>query len=243
MNEETLTQNQYAAQEQPTQETPAPVQEKQETEKEQNMRYFRERAEMAERRAQELENLVRQNMAQQAPRQHSQPDEDSFDIEDDSYIEGKHLKKYVQSLRNELQQTKKQQQEFIQQNELQNAERQLKAQFSDFDQVVNGENLKILSQRKPALYRSIISNPDIYDKGYAAYEIIKNAGIGVNEYAYQDKKIDENKSKPRSATSYNSGAQTSDTPLTSISNYDRRILSEERKEQLRRQVEMAKQLR
>lgn len=241
MNEEALVQDQYNVQEpQPEQ---APQQVKQETEKEQNMRYFRERAEMAERRAQELEQLVRQNMNQNAPTTKIQLEEDPLDIQDDTYIEGKHLKKYVNSLRHELQETKKQQQEFMQQNALNNAERQLKAQFGDFDQVVTPDNLRKLAQQKPALYRSIIANPDVYDKGYAAYEIIKNAGIGFNEYAEQDRKIEENKSKPRSASPQTSGAQTADTPLTYISNYDRRVLTEERKEQLRRQVELAKSMR
>ena len=95
MNEEALVQDQYNVQEPQPEQTPQQV--KQETEKEQNMRYFRERAEMAERRAQELEQLVRQNMNQNAPTTKIQLEEDPLDIQDDTYIEGKHLKKYVNS--------------------------------------------------------------------------------------------------------------------------------------------------
>lgn len=246
MNEEVLTQDQYNVQEQPQQEAaPAQIeqQSQQQSDKELNLRYFRERAEMAEKRAQELENIVRQNMNPHAPTTKIQVEDDAIDIQDDTYIEGKHLKKYVNSLRRELQETKKQQQEFMQQNELSNAERQLKAQFADFDNIVSPENLRKLAQQKPALYRSIVANPDVYDKGYAAYEILKSTGIGFNEYENQDRKIADNKNKPKSATSHSSGAQVADTPLTHISNYDRRVLTEERKEQLRRQVELAKSMR
>jgi len=244
MNEEVLTQDQYNVQEEPQQEVAQTQQQpQQETDKEQNIRYFRERAVMAERRTQELENMMRQNTNQQTTAPRMQPEDDAIDIQDDTYIEGKHLKKYVNSLRKELQETKKQHNDFMQQSELHNAERQLKAQFNDFDRIVSPENLRKLSQQKPALYRSIIANPDVYDKGYAAYEVIKSAGFGINEYESQDRKMADNRNKPKSATSSSSGAQTADSPLTHISNYDRRVLTEERKEQLRRQVDLAKSMR
>jgi hypothetical protein len=113
----------------------------------------------------------------------------------------------------------------------------LKNQFNDFDSVVSRENLEKLSIKKPELYRSIISNPDLYDKGHAAYEMIKNSGILNNQYEDIDRRVEENKLKPRSAS--NAAPQSGDTPLARAGDYDRRILTEERKAFLRKQSEEA----
>lgn len=211
----------------------------QESQKETSMRILRERAEAAERRSHELERMVQMNMSQQQNNKIEVVDEDDdFDLSDDTYIEGKHLKKYVKGLKQELKNTKRQFEEYNQQNALTQAEMRLKTQFNDFENVVSKENLEKLQMQKPALYRTILANTDIYDKGYAAYEFIKNSGILTDHYQELDKKVEENKFKPRSAA--NAAPQSGDTPLTRVGDYDRRILSEERKDQLRRQVEEAK---
>jgi len=213
----------------------------QESQKETSMRILRERAEAAERRAQELERMVQMNMSQQSQNNQKMQivdDEDDFDLSDDTYIEGKHLKKYVKNLKQELKNTKRQFEEYNQQNALTQAEMRLKSQFSDFETVVSKENLERLQQQKPVLYRTILANSDIYDKGYVAYELIKNSGILTDQYQELDRKVEENKFKPRSAA--NAAPQSGDTPLTRVGDYDRRILSEDRKNQLRKQVEEAK---
>jgi len=212
----------------------------QESPKDTSMRILRERAEAAERRSLELERMVQMNMSQQQSNQKMQivDDEDDFDLNDDTYIEGKHLKKYVRNLKQELKNTKKQFEEYNQQNSMHQAEMRLKTQFSDFESVVSKENLERLQQQKPALYRTILANSDIYDKGYVAYELIKNSGILTDQYQELDKRVEENRSKPRSAA--NAAPQSGETPLARVGDYDRRILTEDRKDQLRRQVEEAK---
>ncbi len=211
----------------------------QDTQKEANMRILRERAEAAERRSLELERMVQMNMSQQQTnKMQVTDDEDDFDIGDDTYIEGKHLKKYVKSLKQELKNTKKQFEEYNNQNSLSNAEMRLKNQFSDFNTVVTTENLEKLAAQKPALYRTILANTDVYDKGYTAYELIKHSGIIDNNYQELDRRVEENRSKPRSAA--NASPQSGETPLARVGDYDRRVLTEERKDQLRRQVEEAK---
>lgn len=234
LNEHTYPQEQESVieqqQAQPTQESP----------KETSMRILRERAEAAERRALELERMVQMNMSQQqqSTKMQLMDEDDDFDLSDDTYIEGKHLKKYVKGLKQELKNTKKQFEEYHQQQSVTQAEIRLKSQFSDFDAIVSKENLEKLQMQKPALYRTILANNDIYDKGYAAYEIIKASGLVHDTYHELDRKVEENRSKPRSAA--NVSPQSGDTPLTRVGDYDRRILSEDRKDQLRRQVEEAK---
>ena len=210
--------------------------------KEVNMRILRERAETAERRSLELERMVQMNMSQQNQNnnkmQLADNDDDDFDMGDDTYVEGKHLKKYVKNLKQELKNTKRQFEEYNQQNAITNAEMRLKNQFNDFESVVSKENLERLQQQKPALYRTILANTDIYDKGYTAYELIKNSGILADHYQNLDKKVEENRVKPRSAA--NAAPQSGDTPLARVGDYDRRVLTEERKDQLRKQVDEAK---
>lgn len=215
----------------------------QDSHKESNMRILRERAEAAERRSLELERMVQMNMSQnqQATKMQVVDEDDDFDMSDDTYVEGKHLKKYVKSLKQELKNTKKQFEDFNQQNAMTQAEIRLKNQFNDFEAIVSKENLEKLAAQKPALYRTILASPDMYDRGYTAYEMIKNSGIVADQYHDLDRKVEENRMKPRSAA--NAAPQSGDTPLARVGDYDRRVLSEERKHQLRQQVEEARRNR
>ena len=205
--------------------------------KQASIRVLRERADAAERRNRELESMIQQNMNQQKANKMQIDDSDDFDMSDDTYVEGKHLKKYVKTFKQELKNQRQQFEEFNQKNAVAQAEMRLKSQFNDFDSVVSRENLEKLSMKRPELYRSIISHPDLYDKGHAAYEMIKNSGILTNQYEDIDRRVEENKLKPRSAS--NAAPQSGDTPLSRAGDYDRRILTEERKAFLRKQSEEA----
>lgn len=245
-NEENL--EQYTEQalapviEQPQQE------EKIESNKEYNMRMMRERLELAERRSEaaekrsyELERMIQQNMNQNQPSQKIElVNEDyNIDIDDDSFAEGKHLKKTEKKLNKKIDELKQLQQ----QTQVQQIEIMLRNKFNDFDNVVSSENLDRLHKEKPFLYKSIINNPDLYEKGQAAYDVIKNSVFYTekNKYEDVDKRIEQNKNKPRSIA--NVAPQTADTPLAKVGDYDRRILTEERKAEIRRQVEEAKRNR
>lgn len=201
--------------------------------KEESLRVLRERADAAERKNRELEYMIQQNMSQQQKNKIELVEEDDFDMSDDTYVEGKHLKKYVKNLKQELRNTKKQFEEYNQQNAVTQAEMRLKSQFNDFDSIVSKENLEKLSIKKPELYRSIISNPDLYDKGHAAYEMIKNSGILSNHYEEVDRRVEENRAKPRSAS--NAAPQSGETPLTRVGDYDRRVLTDARRAEILRQ--------
>lgn len=196
----------------------------------QNWRLMRERAEAAERKAQEYERLLQ---AQQQPQER---EDDDLDIADDALTEGKHLKRAYKALRNDYKQTKAQLEAF----NAMSAEMRLRSKFSDFDSIVTTENMEKLARQKGSLARSIAANPDLYDKGETAYDAIK-AWVATEKYEEQEKKLEENRNKPKAAAS--AAPQAADTPLTRIADYDRRILTEERKDQLRRQVEEAKRYR
>jgi hypothetical protein len=230
------------------QEQPQPEQKveepKKEDTKEQNMRALRQQAEEerrarldTERKLQELEQYVRGQQPQQQPSE----EEDDFDIKDEDFVEGKHVKKPMRKLQKELKETRKKLEEQSQYFASVTAETRLKSQFNDFDTVVTKENLERLAQTKPSLYRTMMSNPDLYDKGYTAYEMIRNSGINSTEYEAEDNRLNTNKTKPRSSSA--AAPQAQEAPLARAADYDRRVLTEERKEQLRRQVEEAKRNR
>lgn len=203
-------------------------------------RAMRERTEAAERKAQEYERMIlAAQQQQQVPKPTQHIEEDDIDISDDTYIEGKQFKRYVKGLKQEIKAAKEQFKEMQQQNSLSTAELRLQSQFNDFTTVVNEDNLKKLASLKPALYRSIMANQDIYDRGYTAYELIRSSIIpDQQKYAEADKRLDENRAKPRSAA--NVAPQVGESPLTRVGDYDRRVLTKERKDFLMRQVEEAK---
>lgn len=233
----------------PDQEVAEPQPQQKETqggEKDSNWRALRDRVESAERRSQELERIVQMNMnQQQVTKIEIEDNEDDIDISDDALIEGKHLKKYIKSLKQELKSNKKQSEYHNRQMMANQAEMMLKNKFSDFDTVVNKENIEKLAAKNPVLHRSLYANTDVYDFGYTAYELIKNSGI-VNtqnsnntQYEEIDRRVEENKGKPRSSASVS--PQTADRPLARVGDYDRRVLTDARKRELREQVERYKQ--
>lgn len=103
----------------------------------------------------------------------------------------------------------------------------------DFYNVVTDEMIEKVSQSKPHLYRSILSNPNIKERCEAMYDVasqLKNA----EKYADQDKRIAENLTKPRNSAIV--GPQVSTSPLSTFSDGERRSLSRADKEAVRERV-------
>jgi hypothetical protein len=223
-----------------------PEQQPTESAKEQNFRAMRERAEAAERarldaekRANELEQILRSNMYNQnQPSQKIQIEDDDIGISDDSFIEGKDYKKHYRALKKQNDENKKKLDEMHYRYEVSLAEIKAKAKYNDFDTVVNEENLLRLQKSKPAVYKSIMSNPDISDRCDAAYDFLKYGMGSQDVYAQENRKIEENKVKPRSAAS--SDAQTADTPLARLGDYDRRVLTKEQRDEIMKRVNQYK---
>jgi hypothetical protein len=208
--------------------------------KEDNIQILRRRAEEAERRNQEFERYIQSMQQPQQQQKQAEPDEDDLGIEDDTYVEGKQLKKQIKYLKNEIRQTKKQFEEMNQASTQSSAELRLKSRYTDFDTVVNTDNIRKLAEEKPALYRSIMANPDLYDKGESAYELIKNV-LKPDQYVEEDRRIEENAKKPRSSAV--AAPQASDSPLARFGDYDRIVLTEERRNEVIKRLNQAKQYR
>ena len=228
----------------------APIETKKtvESTKEYNLRILAERAEQAERKAAEYERLLREREQQRYEQNHApqkeayqSADEDDVDVADDDYLDGRRFKKTTKSLKQELAEVKQKLNEVYNSNASVSAEYRLKSQYSDFDNVVTKQNLATFARIYPEEYQTLMSSRDMYSMGKTAYTMLKNLGIADPEIAEQDKRLQENKNKPRAAASV--GPQASDSPIARFGDYDRRVLTEERKEQLRRQVAEAKRYR
>lgn len=227
MNEEVKTQPQQAPQEQP----------QQDYQKEENWRILRQRAAQMEREKQELERKLQEVQAQK-----SQSSPDDYNVGDDEIIEGKHLKKYVNTIKQELQQTREELKKENERRAAESAELKLKANFRDFDEIVSEKNLLALKERFPEDYNLLVSNNDMYAKAKTAYNMIKSYGI-VSANTDQERKYEENKLKPRSAATAGPVAPPSDSPLARFGESDRRPLTEERKKQVLEQLRLSKRYR
>jgi hypothetical protein len=71
--------------------------------------------------------------------------------------------------------------------------------------------------------------------------MIRASGLVDDNYNSQDRRIEENRSKPRAAA--NVAPQGSETPLARAGDYDRRVLTEARKTEILKRVEEAKRNR
>jgi hypothetical protein len=226
------------------QEEPKVVEKKNDT-REYNMRVLRERAEKAERALAERERLEAQRVQQ--PQHQSTPQsvpvvEEDFSVNDDDIIEGRHIKKYSQTVTREikaLREELKRQQQYQQQ---QQAMSKIQTAMPDFQNIVTEDSVKNLAAIYPDEYQAIGHVPDDYSRAKLAYTLIKNYGLSEVHAPEQTARIEENRSKPRTASAAPQ-SQQSTSPLSSLGDYDRRTLSEDRKAQLRKMVSDAKRYR
>lgn len=196
---------------------------------------IRDRMAQAERRNQELEEALK--VAQSKPQPVEIIDEDlSIDLEEDALAEGKHLKKVdkrFQKMQRELDQYKQQAQQAQQQSAQQALQAKLKAQYPDWDQVYNEENIARLEVQEPEIYQALNASSDVYKAGISAYKMIKQMGISVPEDIYaQDKALaQKNASKPKSLASIS--PQQGDSPLSKANAFANGLTDDLKKQMLK----------
>lgn len=200
------------------------------------LRSAKERAEQERdlllRKMMEMEQYVKQQQqVQVAPQDDSDAD---FDIDADALVEGKSLKKVasrIKKLEARLQESQVR-------NQMSASEARLRSQYPDMDQVLSRENIEQLSIQHPEIARTIGSTQDLYDKGVAAYTMIKNLGIHKDKIFEQDRvKAMANTQKPRPLASVS--PQQGDSPL-SKANAFANGLTDDLKEQLRKEMYAAR---
>lgn len=207
----------------------------QESDQARNFRAIREKAERAERERDEALKLVRELAAQQKPQEQAQEEPDTFGINPDDIVEGKHLSKVGK----EIKELKKQLAFYQQQTSLTATEAKLKSQFPDFDSVVSKENLETFNMAYPELAQTLNSTQDLYTKAASAYKMIKQFGVYKSEPQFDLEKetAKKNVAKPRPLASVS--PQQGDSPL-SRANAFANGLTPDLQAQLRKEMEEAR---
>lgn len=170
---------------------------------------FRQLKEAKERAERERDELLKHIQTQQRPQQESESVDEDFDINPDDIVEGKHLKKYyekIKKLEKKLQQTQ-------QQSVAMTTEAKLKAQFPDFDKVVNKDNIESLKYAYPELANTLNASTDLYSTAVSAYTMIKKLGIAQEDlYEADRERVQKNAAKPKPLVSI--APQKSESPLS-----------------------------
>jgi len=148
---------------------------------------------------------------------------EDYGFADDDLIEGRQLK----AILNRTKKIEAQQQVYVEQQAVLNAENKLKGRYSDFDDVLNADNLAVLKARDPELVNVINNTADWYSKGIIAYTAIKDYRInetttgsrkqGSKTVSDNSRKLDKNLSRPGVGAS--AAPRRGSTPLSKANDF------------------------
>jgi len=192
-----------------------------------------ERAERAEyERDQILQYVQRLNNPQGVQQQEAKK---AF-VNEDDYVEPQH----VNYINDTLEGLRKEVSDFKMHNEEVTADLKLKAEFSDFNNIVTRKNIKNLLDDYPEMEEIIRGRAPLYTRGKATYRLIKKflddkTDDAMNHVAQN--KINNNFNKPRPAVSATPG-KNADTQLN-YANLFSNGYTDEVKKHLRRQMDEA----
>lgn len=201
----------------------------QETPAQKSWRELERQAEEGKRAKKELEQayaLLRMIEEQKTAKNNQPPTpqdlEEEFNIDnlpDDEYTDNKQLKKILKQYRKDYQKLQKEMETNKKTTYQSQVESAIRQEFPDFREVVSHENVEKLKQLKPYIYRSLSSNPDLYEQAAAAYDAIKDFGIYKPKEFDRDKyQFDKNMSKPRAVATM--PAQKKKSTLEDLSRYN-----------------------
>lgn len=182
-----------------------------------SFRELRAKMERLERERDELAALVTQkNQPQQA-----EPEDEDIHLGENDLAEGKHLSKVQKKIRK----LEAQLRQVEERSSLTSTEAKLKAQFPDFESVVNRDTVAALREAEPELAQTLNSSNDIYAKAVSAYKMIKKLGLYQEDTYGEDKaRVAKNTSKPRPVSSI--APQSSESPLARANAFDRELTPE-----------------
>ena len=203
--------------------------EQEETPAQRSWKELRAQAEEGKKTKKELAEAYRLlQMMQQQQQQYKQPqapapvEEEEFDfnsLPDEEYTDNKQLKKilkqqqkYYKKLEDNFQKSQKQ-------TYLTSVESRIRSEFPDFNEVVSADNVEVLKEKRPSIFKSLSYNPDTYEQAVGAYEAIKEFGIyKPNNYQREEYQMAKNLNKPKASSSI--GTQKKKSALDDISRYN-----------------------
>lgn len=180
---------------------------------EDNLRSLREGKAQAEHERDQMAKYI-ENMQQQAnPVQ--QKEQNYVGVQDDDYVEGRHLGKVA----NEMTQMRQELNQWKNYSEEMTAELKLNSEFSDFSSVVTASKVKAFIDRYPEMRGSIHNNDPLYNRGKATYRLIKKfMGDNVKQpvNANNQRAVQNNTGKPRPTSSIN---EQQNSPLSQANSF------------------------
>lgn len=183
------------------------------------------------RNAKEKAEREREMLLQKLYQYESKKEDSNQDIlyGDNDFIEGKHLKKEIESVKKQL---RSYEQQVLQQTD----EMKLKAKYPDFENVVTSDMIERLKEADPEFSETIaMSQSSLYSRGASVYKRIKEMGLYQEDKYQQEKEtIHKNNAKPRSINSISPAR--GDSPL-SMANAFANGLTSELKQQLWKEVQ------
>lgn len=190
-----------------------------------NLIAMRKKLEEAERRAAEYESRAQHYQQQMQPQQQQKdPEPDDLGVDNEDYVQAKHVKNVNKKFNTKLSSTDQR----IQQLEEKLSYFEAKVgtdSLKDFDDIVSEDNLKTLQRLYPDDYRSAMSNANLKERSRTAYNMIKNYGIvSSGNSDHIESRLAANKQKPQAASMAN--PKTPSTPLTRLGDYDRRVIDD-----------------
>lgn len=183
-----------------------PEVDEQQDEQERNWRAMRQRQKELEWQLQQKEQMINEFIqSQRKPSPQQQPEESfNFDPSDYSTYEGveKLAGKKVQPLEKKIAELEAK----IAEQEQKKLLNGLKAEFPDFDDVVNVETLELFEKTEPKL-AATIDTSDPYKFGIQAYKLIKAYGIqdnlpGARRKKEVERKLEQNKKTVQTPQAY-----------------------------------------
>jgi len=208
-----------------------------------------QQAAQAQQQSQQQENfrnLRRQNELLQKERdeyyrslksleeQKKQTPEEINNLGPDDLVEWKHVQRELNKVKEDLNSYK-------QQSYQHSSEARLKAQYPDFDRVVNESSIAALREQYPDLAQSLNSNPDVYSKASSVYTLVKKLGLSTSDETLLERaRMQENSKKPRPLSSIS--PQQGDTPLSKANAFAGGLTDELRSQLLKEMQEAKKRL-
>jgi len=186
-----------------------------------NFRMMRER----QRELEEENYRIRREAEELRKIQQQVPQEEDLGVEDDDYLTGKVAKNQYKKLSQQYSDLQNKLNQVLEQSSKQREVQEdlaLKAKYKDYDNVVTQESLAFLEKNKPYTYKQIVSAGSLFDAGSIAYEALRD----TKNYSEENRRIQENSLKPRSAASANASRQSplseykSSGPLTTSQKAD-----------------------
>lgn len=209
-----------------------------ETAQAKNFRELRQQAERAQKERDEFEKRCRELEEKVSQK-------DDLSLSPNDLVEGKHIAQLVKDQREMKQKLQQYEQQSVQQRQLAQAESNLRAQYDDFDKVVNEATISSLKEKYPQTAEAIVKlahDPQAaFDYAYMAIKMKNLAPVApqpVPQYDPSALRAQQNSAKPRPLNTV--AAQHTDSPISRMNAFAQGEVTPEMQKQLWKELNDAR---